>query len=104
MAGGIASAAVPLDDLPEWLLDPPKGRSQVVVPRGVRLILPERKTIHHPGEMVRHVTETDRLIIRGTKSSGGIDLVENKLVRYERRGDREVRYENVDGAWRRSER
>ena len=103
MMGSLAAAGLSQDDLPEWFLDPPRGSSQVVVPREVRLVLPVRKTLLGPEE-VRHVMERPGLLqALQPYTHGGTFLTEAEaeLIRYERRGDREVRYKNIDGAWRR---
>jgi hypothetical protein len=96
MTGSLAASAAGaslLDDLPEWFLDPPKGRSMVVVPRAVRLVLPERKFISTEAA-VRYAIER-RLSLRDV----GI-FSDPELVRIEKKGEREVRQERIDGVWR----
>jgi hypothetical protein len=92
MMGGLAAAGLSLDELPEWFLDPPRGRSQVIVPREVRLVLPKRDFIGTDFGGVRYVYETSGILVREGKNK----FVEREIVRW----DKGLRQEKIDGVWR----
>jgi hypothetical protein len=101
MMGGLAATGLSLDELPEWFLDPPRGRSQVIVPREVRLVLPVRKFTSTEAA-VRYAIERrlDLGAVLQPYTHGGTFLSENELVRFEKKGENEIRQEKIDGVWR----